>query len=200
MISNLLARFITPVASNQAPVARPGGPYTGTVGAPVSFNGSTSSDSDGTIVSYTWDFGDGRTGSGATTTHTYNAAGTFTVKLSVTDDKGAVHSSSTTAVISAGSSTVTLNPPSGLQAANAAGKSGQVQLSWVDNSNNEQLFRIERSLNATSGFAEIGQVNANVTTYIDRNNQRRTTYYYRVRASSGSSFSGYSNTAAITIA
>lgn len=55
-----------------------------------SFNGTGSDDTDGTITSYVWDFGDGQAGSGATTTHTYAGAGPRTVKLTVTDDDGAV--------------------------------------------------------------------------------------------------------------
>lgn len=53
-----------------------------------SFDGSGSSDSDGTIASYAWDFGDGSNGTGATPQHTYASAGTYTVKLTVTDDDG----------------------------------------------------------------------------------------------------------------
>ena len=55
----------------------------------ASLNGSTSTDPDGTIASYTWDFGDGTTGSGATIDHGYAAAGTYDVKLTVTDNRGA---------------------------------------------------------------------------------------------------------------
>lgn len=55
----------------------------------ASLNGSTSSDPDGTIASYDWDFGDGSTGNGATTDHVYAAAGTYDVKLTVTDNRGA---------------------------------------------------------------------------------------------------------------
>ncbi|WP_187279665.1 PKD domain-containing protein [Quadrisphaera setariae] len=55
----------------------------------VALDASASADSDGTVASYAWDFGDGATGTGATTSHTYTAAGTYTVKLVVTDDKGA---------------------------------------------------------------------------------------------------------------
>ncbi|MGI8581596.1 MAG: N,N-dimethylformamidase beta subunit family domain-containing protein [Chitinophagaceae bacterium] len=86
-----------------------------------------------------------------------------------------------------------INAPSGLNAVLASGNSGQVQLSWVDNSNNEQLFHIERSLSPSGGFTEIAQVNANVTSYTDKGD-KNTTYYYRVRASSGSTFSAYSST------
>ena len=43
-----------------------------------SFNASASSDSDGTISGYAWDFGDGTTGTGVTTIHTYATAGSKT--------------------------------------------------------------------------------------------------------------------------
>jgi PKD repeat protein len=51
-------------------------------------DGSASSDSDGSVASYAWDFGDGTAGSGATTSHAYTAAGTYTVRLTVTDNGG----------------------------------------------------------------------------------------------------------------
>jgi PKD repeat protein len=86
--------------ANQPPVADPNGPYTGSDGAPVSFDGSGSSDVDGTIVRYMWDFGDGNTGTGVTPTHTYAAPATYTVSLTVTDDDGATDTATTTATIS----------------------------------------------------------------------------------------------------
>jgi PKD repeat protein len=52
------------------------------------FDGSASFDPDGTIVSYDWDFGDGVVAAGPTATHTYAAIGTFTARLTVTDNDG----------------------------------------------------------------------------------------------------------------
>ena len=54
-----------------------------------SFDARTSTDSDGIIASHTWGFGDGTTGTGATTTHSYTAEGSYNVTLTVTDNKGA---------------------------------------------------------------------------------------------------------------
>ncbi len=58
----------------------------------VSVDGSTSADSDGTVASYDWTYGDGGTGTGKTASHTFAAAGTYDVKLTVTDDAGATDS------------------------------------------------------------------------------------------------------------
>ncbi|MFN8168199.1 MAG: PKD domain-containing protein [Candidatus Nanopelagicales bacterium] len=52
------------------------------------FDGSSSSDTDGTITSYSWSFGDGTDGTGATPSHTFADGGTYTVALTVTDDRG----------------------------------------------------------------------------------------------------------------
>lgn len=87
-------------AANQPPVADANGPYSGEMGQPISFDGTGSYDSDGTIVSYEWDFGDGSTGTGPTPTYTYSTAGTYTVTLTVTDDDGATGTDTTTAMIS----------------------------------------------------------------------------------------------------
>jgi DNA-binding beta-propeller fold protein YncE len=66
-----------------AAAAAPRGPV-------AAFDGSGSTDPDGTVARYDWDFGDGTTAAngGATPSHTYAAGGTYTVKLTVTDDGG----------------------------------------------------------------------------------------------------------------
>lgn len=53
-----------------------------------SFNGTGSTDPGGSISTWQWNFGDGTTGSGSTTNHTYAAGGTYTVVLTVTDNGG----------------------------------------------------------------------------------------------------------------
>src|SRR5205823_7743436 len=54
---------------------------------PVAFDASNSSDSDGTIRSYAWDFGDATKGAGKTETHSYRSRGTYGVALTVTDSE-----------------------------------------------------------------------------------------------------------------
>jgi PKD repeat protein len=68
-------------------------------GLTCTVDGSGSSDTDGTIASYAWDFGDGATASGATASHTYAVAGTYTIRLTVTDDD--VSTGITTRVVTA---------------------------------------------------------------------------------------------------
>lgn len=105
------------VDPNQPPTANPGGPYTGRVDTPLSFDGSASTDPDGngTIVSYAWDFGDDNTGTGATTTHTYATADTYTVSLMVTDDGDLTDTVTTTATISDGQVACVETPGNGPQ-------------------------------------------------------------------------------------
>ena len=100
----------TPVPANQVPLAifttsGNSGPSPHT----VSFNAGTASDPDGSIVSYVWDFGDFTTGTGAVASHTFGA-GSYTVRLTVTDNRGA-SSSSTTVITAAGGPT---SAPTGL--------------------------------------------------------------------------------------
>ena len=84
--------------ANQPPVARV---TSSTAALVASFSGATSSDADGTISQYSWNFGDDTTGSGVTTSHAYAAAGTYTVTLTVRDDDGATASTSSAVTVTA---------------------------------------------------------------------------------------------------
>lgn len=88
-----------PVAA-RAPIAVAGGAYTAAEGQPIQFDGSGSSDPNGSALTYDWDFGNGATGVGPTPIYTYNAAGSYDVKLVVTNARGTKSApASATAVI-----------------------------------------------------------------------------------------------------
>ncbi len=84
---------------NQPPTAVINGPTSGLVGELLTFDASSSSDPDGMIASYTWDFGDGSTAVGMTVNHSYNAAGTYHLILTITDDDGLSDTSTYTLLI-----------------------------------------------------------------------------------------------------
>jgi len=84
---------LVPPGIIQPPNGTPTASFTFSPSAPitevdVTFDGSLSRDSDGSIVSYAWNFGDGATGTGAVARHSFAAAGAYTVTLTVTDDRG----------------------------------------------------------------------------------------------------------------
>ena len=72
---------------DQSPVAA-FTPPSATVGIPAPFDGSASTDADGSIASYSWTFEDGRDATGVSAVHTFLTAGTFNAKLTVVDDEG----------------------------------------------------------------------------------------------------------------
>ncbi|GEK78845.1 PKD domain-containing protein [Agrococcus baldri] len=88
-----------PPPENQAPTAAIAAPVVD--GRSVQLDGSDSSDPDGTIAGYTWAFGDGQSGTGATPSHVFDADGTFTVRLTVTDDDGATGTVTRTVTVAA---------------------------------------------------------------------------------------------------
>jgi len=84
---------------NAAPTAEANGPYTSTAGSAITFSSNGSGDTDGTIASFAWAFGDGTTGVGPSPSKTYAAPGTYTVTLTVTDDDGATGTDQATVTI-----------------------------------------------------------------------------------------------------
>lgn len=84
---------------NQDPVAVANGPYSGNTGSPITFSSDGSYDSDGSIASYNWTFGDGESSTLANPSYTYASSGTYSVSLTVTDDQGATATATTTAEI-----------------------------------------------------------------------------------------------------
>lgn len=79
-----------------------------------------------------------------------------------------------------------------------AGDSTSIALSWQDNSDDEDGFRIYRRAEGEASFVAIGQQSANRTFYGASSLQPNTTYYFKVKAFKGGEFSDFSNQASDT--
>ena len=88
-------------------------------GLTVNFT-NTSTDSGGTINAYSWTFGDGGTSTSASPSHTYTAAGTYTVTLKVTDSTGATNSTSKSVTVSSGGGSTQLLGNPGFETGSAS--------------------------------------------------------------------------------
>ena len=179
---------------NTPPVAKASAtPLTGIAPLTVAFDSAGSSDPDGSIASYSWNFGDGSaTAITAAPTHLYQTAGVYTATLTVTDNRGAKASAQVA---------ITVNPdPSVLVAPSSltgsAGR-GSVTLQWADNSSNENGFYVERAPSGTTNFARVGTVGANVRSFTDA--VTKATYLYRVQAFNSTKTSAYSNTVSVRV-
>ena len=190
--------FVVPTSGapvNQSPVARATAtPGSGTAPLVVTFDGSSSSDPDGVIASYAWTFGDGGSAAGQTANHTYQTAGSYSARLTVTDNQGATNTTTLSIVVNPGATAPAA--PSNLIASNGSGRI--VMLKWSDNASNETGFYVERAEKAKSlQFSRIATAGANVTTYSQT--EAAGTWVYRVQSFNGVGTSGYSNSATIRV-
>lgn len=93
---------VVSTGAKQPPVAAISASATsGTTPLTVTFSGLNSTDADGTIISYTWDFGTGDAASGPSASYTYSSTGTYTAVLTVTDNDGLVGTATVTITTSA---------------------------------------------------------------------------------------------------
>ena len=131
------------MSGNQSPTADAGGPYYASVGDAITFDGSRSSDTEGMIEGYRWDFtNDGTYDTewliSATTTYSYSSFGTYTVKLEVKDDTDGTDTDTTTVQIirvipSAqinGPYSGMVNQPIAFSSSGSIGGSGGTIVSW----------------------------------------------------------------------
>ncbi len=82
-----------------------------------------------------------------------------------------------------------LDPPSGLSV--TATSNSTTTLNWLDNSNNETTFKIERKLGESGVYTQIATVAANVTTYADSSLTPNSYYYYRIRSNNATNGDSY---------
>jgi PKD repeat protein len=176
----------------QPPVAiATASPTSGIIPLTVQFTANASYDPDDDIASYSWSFGDGPTGSTAVNpAHTYQAKGTFTAVLTVTDRAG--FSDTAEVVITVGGLP---SAPDSLAA--TAVSSSQITLTWADRSDDESGFAIGRSTDGLTWPTTI-TTGANAGSYTDTGLPAKTTFYYRVRAVNAAGSSAYSNVSSAT--
>lgn len=189
--------FVIPASGgpvNQPPVADfAASPSTGIAPLLVTFDASLSSDDDGTIESYEWAFGDGDTGTGVTTSHSYTAAGTYNAILTVRDNLNATATKSMTITVAPGAT-----PPAAPSNLSGSVKGTTVTLQWTDNASNETGFYLERAAKAkTLQFSRIETLGSNVVTW--SLGQPSGQWVYRVQAYNATGTSGFTNTVTLKV-
>jgi hypothetical protein len=166
---------VTAIAT-EPPLADPGGPYAGDEGAPISIDGSASSDGDGTIVAYRWTAGGGTFDDPTLAAPTFTAPdnGTYSITLEVTDDDGLTDTSSTTVKVSnvapsvnAGGSGPALkaNTPSGLNATftDPGADTHTATIDWGDGTPNTAIDPAASPIGLSHRYANPGQYMIRVT-------------------------------------
>ena len=125
-------------------------------------------------------------------------AGTTTFyRVSAVDLDGNESTFATASATRPGSGGVTVNAPSNLQLTSPS--TSEVDLSWMDNSNNETGFKIMRKTGASGTYSTIFTTNANAITYQDTNVTVGQTYFYEVVATTGTVDSSTSNEQSVTV-
>jgi len=166
-------------------------PSTGVAPLSVTFDGSTSTDPDGTVASWSWSFGDGTLGAGPATTHLYMTAGTFAVSLTVTDNGGASDVATRSVVVTAAPAPAA---PKSLMA--VALTRSSIGLKWANGTTSQSSVKVERCTGSgCTNFVQVAALSGTATTFTDNGLARKTAYTYRVRASNAAGDSPYSNTA-----
>ena len=163
-------------------------PTTGMAPLTVSFDGSASTALNGPISNYQWSFGDDQTASGAVVTHTYTSPGVYAATLRTT--AGPFNAAEATAVIIT-VATPPLVAPGDLSANSSV--RGQIRLTWTNPISSATSLTLERCKGSgCTSFTRIAALTTSSTTFVDCTVKRRTTYRYRLAASSPTA-TAYSN-------
>lgn len=139
----------------QFPVAATDGPYGDLENLPIAMSAAASSDPDGDALTYRWEFGDGASATGVTTSHAYAAAGQYTIRLIATDIRGLADTATTTATVITPSAA--LSGPLGLLDAYAG---GGILSKGNANSLSAKIEAARRSLDRGTPEAARGQLTA----------------------------------------
>ena len=171
-------------------------PTQGTAPLIVQFSSAGSFDSNGTLVAFDWDFGDGSPhSSDPNPSHTFTSVGTFACGLTVTDNSG-LADFDTVRVVVQGPPTGAPSNLAGAPSCDPSDLSPAIALGWSDNSINEDGFEIEQSTDGVS-FSSVGPQVAG-TSYLVGGLPAYTQMWFRVRAVNSLGVSAWSNLAIAT--
>jgi PKD repeat protein len=161
------------VYANRRPQAQISASRTlGAIPMDVGFSSSGSIDTDGTIESYLWNFGDGNSSSDADPLHIFETPGLYSATLTVTDDQGATDSATLTIEVAEEEDVDPPSEPANLSATPI--KSDRIQLSWDASTDNTGVagYRIFRDAIEIADIQE--------TSYLDQALSPATLYDYWV--------------------
>jgi PKD repeat protein len=164
-------------------------PTTGIYPIEITFDGSASEDPDGSIASYSWDFGDGGRDSGAVVKHTYNRWGTYAVTLVVRDNVGALDAKTSNIEI------LRLFQPLNIRWETKTDESllqsrRVTQVTWSKNPANDALgvqiskYRVYRKKpgDSDAAYEFSGEVTGQVYKFLDANVGKNDVFVYTVTA------------------
>lgn len=183
-------RSLSLLTTNKLPIAEFSfSPSTGIAPLWITCDGSASSDPDGRIIEYAWDFGDGERAWGQVVKKLYHRAGTFKIRLTVTDNQGASDLKVKTIRVES------IQQPLNIRWTTHVDQSlfqtrYVTEVAWDPNPANEQhgiqvaRHRIYRKANnqVGSAFQLIGEVAGNIFSYRDTNVGGKDLYSYTVTA------------------
>ncbi len=149
-----------PVSVQQLPNVDPTASFTMDCwGLDCTVDASASTDADGAIVSYDWDFGDSASGSGATAIHSYGVGGQYSATLTVTDNRGGIGTTTVTKDVNAIPTTVAFRDAASAEQANGnlptvsvppATQEGDLMLLFISNGT-------DRTADTPSGWNVLGE-------------------------------------------
>jgi glucose/arabinose dehydrogenase len=197
-VSNEATVTVSITTANEAPTAAFDPPTNVIAGSETTFDASTSTDADGSIVQYAWDFdGDGavdQSTSSATTTYTYASAGTYQANLTVTDDDGATNTTIQTVTVEQPNSAPTANDDS---ASVDAGQSTTIDVLTNDTDSDGSLNTSSVSIvsQPSNGTVSVDSATGEVTYTHDGSDTTSDSFTYTVADNDGAT----SNEATVSI-
>jgi fibronectin type 3 domain-containing protein len=139
---------------------------------------------------YAWNLGDGSTAGTASVSHTYAAAGIYTVTLSATDKDGGTSSPSSATITVTSSTSAAPSAPSNLAA--TVDSPSEINLTWDLGDATDTAVIIERAAGVSGSYQTLATLPGGENTFTDTSCWASTTYTYRVKARNAAGDSGYS--------